>query len=156
DLPKPPKDPAERRAWLKTRLDELFGAPWLAKSKVSVLAVDADSGKPVYARADKTALNAASNVKIVTSAAALALLGPEYRWEATVPVGGPARGPPLPPGGEVPGDLYLRGFGDPTLSTEDLAGMVADLAALGLRKVGGAVVVDDSFFQGGYVAPAYE
>jgi D-alanyl-D-alanine carboxypeptidase/D-alanyl-D-alanine-endopeptidase (penicillin-binding protein 4) len=156
DLPKPPKDPAERRAWLKARLDELFGAPWLAKSKLSVLAVDADSGKPVYSRADKTLLNAASNVKIVTSAAALSLLGPEYRWKTTLSVAGPPSGPPLPPGGEVPGDLTLRGFGDPTLATEDLAAMVDDLVALGLRKVGGGIVVDDTFFDGGYVGPAYD
>jgi D-alanyl-D-alanine carboxypeptidase/D-alanyl-D-alanine-endopeptidase (penicillin-binding protein 4) len=156
DLPRPPKDPGERRAWLRARLDELFGAPWLSKSKVSVLAIEADSGAPVYARSEKTQLNAASNVKIVTSAAALALLGPEYRWKTTLSVAGPSGGPPLPAGGEVPGDLYLRGFGDPTLATEDLAGMVADLAALGLRKVHGAIVIDDGFFEGGYVGPAYD
>jgi D-alanyl-D-alanine carboxypeptidase/D-alanyl-D-alanine-endopeptidase (penicillin-binding protein 4) len=156
DLPKPPKEPAARREWLKARLDELFGAAWLAKAKVSVLAAEADTGKPVYARSDKALLNAASNVKIVTSAAALSLLGPEYRWKTTLQVAGPATGPPLPAGGEVPGDLYLRGFGDPTLDTEDLAAMVADLVALGLRKIDGALVVDDTFFDGKYVGPAYD
>jgi D-alanyl-D-alanine carboxypeptidase/D-alanyl-D-alanine-endopeptidase (penicillin-binding protein 4) len=156
DLPKPPKDPEGRRAWLKARLDELFGAAWLAKAKVSVMVVDADNGKPIYARAEKAQLNAASNVKIVTSAAALTLLGPEYRWRTTLSVAGPPGGAPLPSGGEVEGDLYLRGFGDPTLATEDLASMVGDLAALGLRKVHGALVVDDSFFDGATVGPAYD
>ena len=156
DLPKPPKDPAQRREWLKSQLDELFTSKALAKAKVSAIVVDADTGKTIYARDEKAQLNAASNVKIVTSAAGLALLGPEYRWRTTLSIVGPPAGPPLPAGGEVTGDLYLRGSGDPTLVTEDLAAMVGDLAALGLRKVRGALVVDDSLFEGGYVPPAYD
>ena len=156
DLPKPPKDAAQRREWLKSQLDELFSSKALAKAKVSAIVVDADTGKTIYARAEKAQLNAASNVKIVTSAAGLALLGPEYRWRTTLSIVGPPAGPPLPAGGEATGDLYLRGSGDPTLVTEDLAAMVGDLAALGLRKVRGTLVVDDSLFEGGYVPPAYD
>ena len=156
DLPKPPKDAAQRREWLKTQLDEVFTGKPLAKANVSAIVVDADTGKTIYARAEKTQLNAASNVKIVTSAAGLALLGPEYRWRTTLSIVGPPAGPPLPASGEATGDLYLRGSGDPTLVTEDLAAMVGDLAALGLRKVRGTLVVDDSLFEGGYVPPAYD
>jgi serine-type D-Ala-D-Ala carboxypeptidase/endopeptidase (penicillin-binding protein 4) len=118
--------------------------------------IEAETGKTLYARADKTLLNAASNVKIVTAAAALSLLGPEYRWRTTLSIVGPPGGPPLPAGGEVPGDLYLRGSGDPTLTTEDLATMVGDLAALGLHKIRGSLIVDDSLFDGGTVPPAYD
>jgi D-alanyl-D-alanine carboxypeptidase/D-alanyl-D-alanine-endopeptidase (penicillin-binding protein 4) len=156
ELPKPPHDPNERREWLKARLDELFSAPPLAKASVSAIVIEAETGRAIYAHADKTLLNAASNVKIVTSAAALSLLGPEYRWRTTLSIVGPPGGPPLPAGGEVAGDIYLRGSGDPTLSTEDLATMVGDLAALGLHKVRGALVVDDSLFEGGYIPPAYD
>jgi D-alanyl-D-alanine carboxypeptidase/D-alanyl-D-alanine-endopeptidase (penicillin-binding protein 4) len=156
DLPKPPRDPAERRAWLGAQLDAVFRTPALARAKVSAIVVEADSGKTLYAHDDKTPLNAASNVKIVTSAASLSLLGPEYRWRTTLSVNGPPAGPPLPAGGEVSGDLYLRGSGDPTLSTEDVAAMVSDLASLGLHKVRGSLVVDDSLFDGGYVPPAYD
>jgi len=156
DLPKPPKDPAQRREWLKSQLDDVFGRKEFAKAKVSALVVDADSGKTLYARDEKSQLNAASNVKIVTSAAGLALLGPEYRWRTTLSIVGPPSGPPLPAAGEAAGDLYLRGAGDPTLGTEDLAAMVGDLAALGLHKIRGALVVDDSLFEGGYVPPAYD
>src|SRR5882724_11808404 len=124
DLPRPPKDAAARREWLRARLDELFGAAWLSKSKVSVLVVESDTGRPIYARGDKTLVNAASNVKLVTSAAALSLLGPEYRWKTTAAVAAAAQGPPLLPGGELAGDLYVRGLGDPTLTTEDLSSMV--------------------------------
>ena len=156
DLPRPPRDLIARREWLKARLDELFAAPWLAKSKLSVLVVESDTGRPIYARGDKTLLNAASNVKIVTSAAALSLLGPEYRWKTTAVIVAPAQGAPLHPGGELAGDLYLRGFGDPALTTEDLSGIVADLSAVGLRKVRGGIVVDESFFDAAHVGPAYD
>ena len=140
----------------RRQLDEVFTGKALAKAKVSAIVVDADTGKTIYARDEKAQLNAASNVKIVTSAAGLALLGPEYRWRTTLSIVGPPAGPPLPAGGEATGDLYLRGSGDPTLVTEDLAAMVGDLAALGLRKVRGTLVVDDSLFEGGYVPPAYD
>jgi D-alanyl-D-alanine carboxypeptidase/D-alanyl-D-alanine-endopeptidase (penicillin-binding protein 4) len=155
DAPKAPADPAERRAWLKAQIDEALAAPVLAKAKVGVLAIEADTGKPVYGRGEKTALNAASNVKIVTSAAALSLLGPEYRWRTTLSAAAPPGGPALAPGGELPGDLILRGGGDPSLTVEDLAAMVADLAALGLKKVNGALIVDDTFFDAATVGPAY-
>jgi D-alanyl-D-alanine carboxypeptidase/D-alanyl-D-alanine-endopeptidase (penicillin-binding protein 4) len=155
-LSTPPADAGQRRDWLRARLDELFAVPALKDAKLSVLVTEPDTGKVVYARAEKTGLNAASNVKIVTSAAALALLGPEYRWKTAVY--GPAKAGArwLNPGGEVPGDLYLRGSGDPTLTTRDLNELAADLAALGVRKVRGGLVVDATFFEGGNVGPAYD
>ena len=110
----------------------------------------------LYARNEKMALNAASNVKLVTSAAALSRLGPEYRWRTVVY--GPAQtgGRWLGPGGELTGDLYLRGSGDPTLTAENLGELATSLAAQGLKRVRGALVVDASFFDGGPVGPAYE
>ena len=157
DLAKPPpKDPVARREWLRTQLDEVFGSPTLAKAKVGVMVVEAETGKTVYARSDKTLLNAASNVKIVTSAAALGMLGPEYRWKTTLSASVSPFGPLLSPGGELTGDLFLRGFGDPTLSTQDLHAMIGDLVALGLRKIHGGVVVDESFFDRTHVGPGYD
>ncbi len=155
-LPAPPADPAARREWLKARLDEIFGAPTFAAAKIAVLVSDFESGRPLYARNEKVSLNAASNVKLVTAAAALARLGPEYRWKTALY--GPARGSGrwLGPGGELPGDLYLKGAGDPTLTTQDLTELAADLAALGVRKVRGALVVDASAFDAVSVAPAYD
>src|SRR5580765_22044 len=50
DLPKPPKDPAQRRDWLKTQLDDLFNANPIAKAKVSAIVIDSDTGKTLYAR----------------------------------------------------------------------------------------------------------
>jgi D-alanyl-D-alanine carboxypeptidase/D-alanyl-D-alanine-endopeptidase (penicillin-binding protein 4) len=155
-LTAPPAEPGPRRDWLRVRLDELFTLPALASAKLSVVVTEPDTGKVVYARGEKVGLNAASNVKIVTSAAALALLGPEYRWKTAVYGPSKAGARWLNPGGELPGDLYLRGSGDPTLSTRDLNELAADLAALGLRKVRGGLVVDATLFDGGTIGPAYD
>jgi D-alanyl-D-alanine carboxypeptidase/D-alanyl-D-alanine-endopeptidase (penicillin-binding protein 4) len=155
-LTNPPIDANQRREWLRARLDELFSLPVLSGAKVSVVVTEPDSGKVVYGRAEKNGLNAASNVKIVTSAAALALLGPEYRWKTAVY--GPSRvaGRFLDANGDLPGDLYLRGSGDPTLATRDLGEMATELVALGLRRVRGGLVIDTTAFEGSSVGPAFD
>jgi D-alanyl-D-alanine carboxypeptidase/D-alanyl-D-alanine-endopeptidase (penicillin-binding protein 4) len=155
-LTQPPTDAPQRREWLRARLDELFALPALKGAKLSVVVTEPDSGKVLYGRAEKTGLNAASNVKIITSAAALALLGPEYRWKTAVYGQARMGGRWLDAAGEVPGDLYLRGSGDPTLTTRDLGELAADLVALGLRRVRGALVVDASLFGGGNVGPGFD
>lgn len=151
-----PAGVAARRDWLRARFDELFALPQLATARVSLVVTESDSGKVLYARGEKTALNAASNVKLVTSAAALTLLGPEYRWKTSVYGPRKSTGRWLKAGGELAGDLYLRGSGDPTLTTQDLGALAAELAALGLRRVHGALVVDATFFDGGPLGPGYE
>jgi len=153
----PPANPSERPAWLKARLDAVFASPALAGAKVSVMVVDAESGKPIYARNERTGLNAASNVKLVTSAAALALLGPEFRGKTAVLGLAPAEGGrAVNPAGELRGDLYLRASGDPTLTTQDLAELASGLIAIGLRNVRGALVIDATAFDSATVGPSYD
>jgi D-alanyl-D-alanine carboxypeptidase/D-alanyl-D-alanine-endopeptidase (penicillin-binding protein 4) len=155
-LTQPPTDAAQRRDWMRARLDELFALPTLAGSKMSVVVTEPDSGKVLYGRAEKNGLNAASNVKIITAAAALAQLGPEFRWKTAVYAQARMGGRWLDAGGEVPGDLYLRGSGDPTLAARDLGELATELVALGLRRVRGALVVDATAFEGGSVGPAFD
>jgi D-alanyl-D-alanine carboxypeptidase/D-alanyl-D-alanine-endopeptidase (penicillin-binding protein 4) len=155
-IPEPPKDPEARRAWLKARIDETLAVPALARAKVSIVVADPESGKFLYAKNEKSGLNAASNVKIVTEAAGLALLGPEFRWKTTVLGSVPSDGGKAVSAGELRGDLLVRTSGDPTLSTQDLNGLAASLAAVGLRKVRGGLVIDTSAFDSATVAPAFE
>jgi D-alanyl-D-alanine carboxypeptidase/D-alanyl-D-alanine-endopeptidase (penicillin-binding protein 4) len=152
----PPPELAARKVWLKNRIDEIVAHPALAGAKVAILVSEFESGQVLYARQEKTALNAASNVKLVTSAAALSRLGPEYRWRTVVY--GPAQtgGRWLGTGGELAGDLYLRGSGDPSLTTENLGELAASLQAQGLKRVKGSVVVDATTFDGGPIGPGYD
>lgn len=146
----PPAGPAaEREKWLRAKLDEILARPTLAGAKVSIAVAEVDSGRVLYGKNDGALLNPASNVKIVTTAAALALLGPEYRWKTVLGVA-PVKG------GVVEGDLYLKGHGDPSLVSEDLWKLAADLAARGVKRIAGDLVVDDSFFDGERVGPGFE
>jgi serine-type D-Ala-D-Ala carboxypeptidase/endopeptidase (penicillin-binding protein 4) len=146
----PAGSPAERQKWLKEQIDSALGDPELAHAKMGVDVVDVDSGKTLYARNDAGLFNPASNVKLFTTAASLAILGPEYRWKTVVYADAPISG------GELKGRLYLKGHGDPSLVVEDLWRVVTDLYAGGLRKVSGDLAVDDTFFDDVRVGPGFE
>jgi serine-type D-Ala-D-Ala carboxypeptidase/endopeptidase (penicillin-binding protein 4) len=74
--------------------------------------------------------------KVVTSAAALDLLGPDHTFETRLRAGGRVEGRVLA------GDLYLEGNGDPFLVSERLWLLAQDVAATGLREVQGKLIVD--------------
>src|SRR5262245_44157950 len=83
--PAPPAGPpAERERWLKLRIEEILARPALVKAKVGVSVAEVDSGRVVYARNDGALYNPASNVKVVTTVAALAVLGPEFRFKTAL------------------------------------------------------------------------
>lgn len=84
--------------------------------------------------------NPASTMKVLTTHAALALLGPQYRWRTTWLAAGPIVD------GALQGDLMLRGGGDPKLVIEDLVEQIRQLRALGLHTIRGDLVIDDSLW----------
>jgi len=88
-----------------------------------------------------TALTPASALKSLTVAAALDLLGPEFRFETRL-----LAGPPPDADGMVAGDLSLVGGGDPTLSFADLDALARAAVDGGLRRVTGRLVADTSVF----------
>ena len=119
------------------------GAAW------SALAVSLDTGDTLFAHAPDQPLAPASNVKLLTTAAALHELGPDFRFGTYVLATAP------PTQGTVPGDLILFGTGDPSLSdrfsrgrAEPLEALADDLVALGITRVDGRIVADGSFLNG--------
>jgi serine-type D-Ala-D-Ala carboxypeptidase/endopeptidase (penicillin-binding protein 4) len=115
--------------------------------------VDAETGRPVCARAPGRARPLASNMKLFTTATALSRLGIDARIETTVTSSGT-----IDRNGVLRGNLYLVGGGDPTLGTPAfynrfLGGLGADLLSLkgqiratGLRSVTGRLYADDTVF----------
>ena len=86
------------------------------------------------------AFNPASVMKLVTTAAALDLLGPAHRWITRVHARGPLEGEVLQ------GDLIIEGGGDPRFAHEDLSRLLRRLRALGVREIRGDLVLDRSLF----------
>ncbi len=95
--------------------DMLDGHPTAQRTTVTLKVVDLETGEVLYDRGGDKLLTPASNLKIYTSAAALHLLGPEYRWKTFVRLfGHPIRD------GVLHGTFQLLGGGDPMLDTEQL------------------------------------
>lgn len=115
--------------------------------KFGALVVEQGTGEVVWRHAEAEPLVPASNQKVLTTAAALALLGPGFVHETRVV----AVAPPLPDG-LVPGDLVVVGAGDPTISRRfDPEPLLSDWAEAlwraGVRRVAGDVVADDRAFE---------
>jgi D-alanyl-D-alanine carboxypeptidase/D-alanyl-D-alanine-endopeptidase (penicillin-binding protein 4) len=90
---------------------------------------------------DKQPMNPASLMKLVTTYAALDLLGPAFTWSTSAYANGSMQGDVLQ------GDLVLKGGGDPKLTIENLWLFVKNLRAHGLREVRGDLVIDHSYFE---------
>ena len=106
---------------------------------IGYILFDPDQGTVVESHLADTARIPASTTKIVVALAALHLLGPEYRFTTALLRDGPVQD------GSLHGDLYLRGGGDPSLSSDALRHFVAALKNAGIRRVAGRFLFDDSF-----------
>lgn len=114
--------------------------PALDGARVGVQAVSLTSGAVLLQKNASLLLNPASNAKLVTSAAALTLLGPGFRYRTLYATDGQIEGDVLD------GNLYVEGRGDPTITTERLLNVIHELKLRGIKKITGRVVVDDSYF----------
>lgn len=108
--------------------------------RVAVMVQALDAPEPLLSHNAEAALNPASTMKLVTSFAALDLLGPTHTWTTTLWAAGPLAG------GVLDGDLVIKGGGDPTLTLERMWLLQRELRARGVRHVGGGLVLDTSYF----------
>ena len=111
--------------------------------------VEAVEGKSILAsHREHAAMNPASVMKLVTSEAALDLLGPAFRFPTDVLIDGKLEG------GVLEGNLVLRGGGDPKLTYDRLWQMLHRLRARGLTEIRGDVLLDRSWFAPAAYDPA--
>ncbi len=125
---------------LPEALDSILADARMAGGQESVVVADADSGDVLYQHDAGNRLLPASNTKLLTSTAAVALLGRDYRFSTDVLTSAKQDG------GVLDGDLYLRGSGDPTILAEDYDALATQLADAGIKRVTGKLVADDTRF----------
>jgi D-alanyl-D-alanine carboxypeptidase/D-alanyl-D-alanine-endopeptidase (penicillin-binding protein 4) len=119
------------------RLLERYRIP---ERSVSVFVQPVQAARPQVAHRAATPRNPASAIKLLTTLAALETLGPAHTWPTEFYAGGPVVR------GELDGDLYIKGYGDPMLSSDRVWEMLKSLRTTGLQRVSGDLVLDDTYF----------
>jgi D-alanyl-D-alanine carboxypeptidase/D-alanyl-D-alanine-endopeptidase (penicillin-binding protein 4) len=104
----------------------------IPQSSVGAVVQELSAGRPLLAVNAGAGLNPASVMKVVTTYAALELLGPAYRWKTEAYADG--------------ADLVLRGYGDPKLNEESFWMLLRNLRGRGLGEIRGDVVLDRNWF----------
>ena len=142
---------------LPERIAAVLVDPDLGRGFWGIEVVSLGTGKTLYSRNADKLFTPASNTKLFTTAAALALIGPDYKFHTTVETSGT-----LDRYGRLAGDLVLIGRGDPNLSgralpydlrtqrndhpIEVLEHLADVLVQKGVKYIDGDIIADDSYF----------
>ena len=106
----------------------------------SLAAKPSELAPPLLQHQVSKVLNPASTMKLVTSYAALALLGPSYRWKTEIYTDGHVHE------GVLKGNLYIKGYGDPSMMADDFNRLLHMLYNVGIHQINGDLVIDNSYF----------
>lgn len=109
-------------------------------ASVAVVVQPVDAPAPLLAHNAATAMNPASVMKLLTTYAALELLGPAHTWQTA------ALADNVTVNGVLEGNLYLRGSGDPRFAIEHLWLLLRQLRVRGVDRIAGDIVLDRSVF----------
>lgn len=147
--PMPARAADDRAETLEKTIQALLKKDKCRPQKAAVTVINHAGAVAVSIQSD-TLLKPASNMKLLTTAAAVCLLGPNHAYRTLLTAGSPIVK------GQIQGDLTIRGTGDPNISgrfhDDDPMAIFNDWAArlkkLGLKTITGDLVVDDSYFDG--------
>jgi D-alanyl-D-alanine carboxypeptidase/D-alanyl-D-alanine-endopeptidase (penicillin-binding protein 4) len=150
------KKPAPKKD-LSKEIAAVLSQPLLNRAHWGVDVVDLETGKALYSQNSDELFLPASNAKLFTTAAALAIAGPDYHFRTTVEAEGK-----IDDNGRLLGDLVIVGRGDPNISgrvlpyalktqrtpphTQVLEEMADQVARNGLKIVDGDLIGDDTFY----------
>ena len=127
---------------LPPSVDAALNRAKVPRDDVTLLVVDADGTRPPrLAWRTQAPVNPASIMKLVTTYAALDLLGPAFVWNTPVYVDGSVSN------GVLNGNLYIKGQGDPKLVIERMWLLLRRVQGLGITTVSGDIVIDRSAFE---------
>ncbi len=115
-------------------IEKLFRGPGMRNGVSGLYVADARTGETLFSLNANEPLNPASNVKMISTATALELLGPDFKYPTRLLGAEPTNG-------VVRGDVYLLGSYDPTLTSAHLDDIAAEVAARGITTIEGNVVV---------------
>ncbi|WP_245846102.1 D-alanyl-D-alanine carboxypeptidase/D-alanyl-D-alanine endopeptidase [Longibacter salinarum] len=144
--PTPSPVPASPPGPLAAEIDQLLERWQADRAFWGISVINLKTGDPIYQRNAGHAFLPASNQKIITTATALDVLGPTYRYETALRFSGETEG------NVMRGDLILDGSGDPTFGSSEVRGedplraWAERLANMGVKRIEGRLIGDDNRF----------
>ncbi len=137
---------------LQQAVDQFGHSKLFQHGLVGVVVLDVETGKTLAEFGEEKSLIPASSLKVVTTAAALKILGPDFRFRTELQYDGT-----IDANGTLNGNIYIKGYGDPTLGTNDLddAAPLEDvlkkwttvIQAAGIKSIAGYIIGDASFYE---------
>jgi D-alanyl-D-alanine carboxypeptidase/D-alanyl-D-alanine-endopeptidase (penicillin-binding protein 4) len=110
-------------------------------ASVGIVVQSSGAEAPLLVKNADRAMNPASTMKLLTTFAALEMLGPAYQWRTEAYLDGVLED------GVLKGDLVMKGYGDPKLTLEQFWLWLREMRQRGLREIQGDLVLDRSFFE---------
>ena len=132
---------ASASAELPRPLRRAFADAGIPLDAVAVVVQRVDARRPLVSHRSDVPMNPASVMKLVTTFAALDLLGPDYRWRTEVFLDGRLVD------GTLDGNLVIKGRGDPKITIEQWQALMGELRARGLERIRGDLVLDRTAFR---------
>ena len=123
---------------IQEKLDKILSNSFFESTLAAVDVYDLTGKEIIYQKNNRYLLHPASNMKILTSAAGLVFLGPDYNFETTFYYKGDIDD------GVLDGDLYVVGGFDPAFSIQDLDYFIDAIDSLGIKKIKGNIFADVS------------
>ena len=134
---------------LRDRLDRALNVSGVSRAKTGAFALDLRNGRVVFGSNTTRSFEPASNQKLAVSVAALDRLGAGYRIPTEVLGSGTLTRTTWR------GRIFLKGFGDPTVTRADLRTLAIAVRNQGIRRIVGSVAGDESYFDTRRVAPGW-
>ena len=153
--------PAQSVSRIQPALEAFLADPDLRHASVGFIVIDTETGRSLASYDADRSLIPASSLKALTTATALSVLGADYTFRTEIQHSGS-----IDAEGILQGNLYLKGYGDPTLGSDRdnfaeampivLEKFAAAVRAAGIRGINGSVVGDGSYFPHAPVASSWQ
>lgn len=122
------------------KINNILKSEKLKGSLIGISIRDADTGEEIFEHQGNIRMHPASNMKLLTGAAALEILGKNYQFNTELSTDG------VQEDNVLNGNMYLKGKGDPTLLKEDLDTFARELKEQGIKEIKGNIIADDSWY----------
>lgn len=126
---------------LREKMDAIINHEDRLKGAIAgIHVVNAKTNQTLYNHMEDVRLHPASNMKLLSGAAALIGLGEDYTFQTKLAYDGSIDKNVLN------GDIYIQGKGDPTILPEDIEAFARTIQSLGITQINGEIYVDDFHF----------